>query len=349
MQRGRIITSPLPWRPLQFEPGARNSMSPTIADLPSLPEGAATEFGGKADGLRKLFSLDAKVPAGFSVSATTTMPSRWSGAEKKAFREKAAELLRTGPVSVWANFNVRETLPDPLYPLAWSGWRDVVSPVFASHVSGLPRSSPALRHLFYLDLIQGRMYFNLNAVVGPMKLPVIGPVIVEVQKDIDARATEIIQELISDNVLQPRRMPGSRWLAPVRGFLPFLRCLWRVRHMIGPRRELKKQERLAVAIRCRPQVARLSDAELLDELNLIGRPECHPMLANVHMLGASLAVYVAARWGFKGHSDALRLLTTGISANPTTQISIGVDELTEAARPLFWPTVLELTFLRVVA
>jgi len=34
-----------------------------------------------------------------------------------------------GPVTVWSNWNVRETMPEPLFPFTWTFWRDKLLPV----------------------------------------------------------------------------------------------------------------------------------------------------------------------------------------------------------------------------
>ena len=41
----------------------------------------------------------------------------------------SCEVADDGPVTVWSNWNVRETLPDPLLPLTWTFWCDQILPM----------------------------------------------------------------------------------------------------------------------------------------------------------------------------------------------------------------------------
>ncbi len=49
--------------------------------------------------------------------------------------QRAVQVEEEAPITVWFNQNVRETMSDPLYPLAWTSWRDAAIPVVTSHVS----------------------------------------------------------------------------------------------------------------------------------------------------------------------------------------------------------------------
>ncbi len=66
----------------------------------------------------------------------------WRGPWPPAYIiQRAVQVEEEAPITVWSNLNVRETMPDPLYPLAWTFWRDAAIPVVTSLVSGLPPSS----------------------------------------------------------------------------------------------------------------------------------------------------------------------------------------------------------------
>jgi phosphoenolpyruvate synthase/pyruvate phosphate dikinase len=68
-----------------------------------------------------------------------------------------------GPVTVWSNWNVRETLPDPLPPLTWTFWVESILPTVGERFFGFQKGSATLKQLSGLDLINGRIYFNMNA------------------------------------------------------------------------------------------------------------------------------------------------------------------------------------------
>src|SRR5262249_50407904 len=71
-----------------------------------------------------------------------------------------------GPVSGGANWNVREVIPDAMEPLEWTLWRDEILPAVAEPLFGVSRRSPLFRHVLAVDLVHGRIYWNMNGLVG---------------------------------------------------------------------------------------------------------------------------------------------------------------------------------------
>jgi pyruvate,water dikinase len=102
---------------------------------------------------------------------------------------------------------------------------------------------------------------------------------------------------------------------------------------VRSRRVLAELEAWAASIAHRPALGSLSDTELLREMRLLGEPECRPLARGQSALVVSFLFYAAGEHAFRHYPEAHRLLTAGIG-NPTTAISIGIDELVEAARPL---------------
>lgn len=84
----------------------------------------------------------------------------------------------------------------------------------------------------------------------------------------------------------------------------------------------------------RPPVSSLDDQALLGELRLLSAPEAGALHDGLAMVNFVLFVWLLADWLFRPWPAARCLLATGVEGNPTTQISVGVDELVEAARPL---------------
>jgi len=150
----------------------------------------------------------------------------------------------------------------------------------------------------------------------------------------DARTAALIDDLVATGVLRPRRLPGNRAALRLRLAASALRGTVQMARGIGPRRALRVLAEAAGVIARRAPVAGLTDAELVEEMRLWLRPEARRLLHGLQMEAVAGFVFIAARRAFRAHPRASELLTAGIAANPTTEISIAVDELAAAARPL---------------
>ncbi|MBI2837835.1 MAG: hypothetical protein HYX75_05950 [Acidobacteria bacterium] len=246
--------------------------------------------------------------------------------------QRSCQDANDGPVTVWSNWNVRETLPDPMYPLTWTYWRDVLLPVITHQVTGIPRSSELLRQHYGLDLINGRIYFNMNALLAA---PLLGRLSKRMLAIMDSRTGATMDRLLAAGALRRRRLAGSHVLLIPELLKATLLSLLRMATVVRPRHALAVLEQDAVAVDRRPDVRRLSKYELLHEMQLWGRPECRRLLAGLQMEAVAGIIYFAAARMYRAYPEAWQKLTTGISANPTTQISLGVDALADAAIPLF--------------
>jgi rifampicin phosphotransferase len=251
-------------------------------------------------------------------------PPRWD-------IEPGAAGADDGPVTVWSNWNVRETMPSPLSPLTWTVWRDAVLPTVAQHLFGADKGSEDAQLLSGADLVAGRLYLNVNAMLAP---PLFGRFVLSVIGVMDSRAAASLQLLHAKGVLRPRRLTGHRLSRLARAGVASLRGLVRLRLALRPRRALAILETDAASIRRRAPLESLADTALAEELRLIASPECERLLYGLQMEGVAIAVFSAARRAFARHERAFQLLGTGIPANPTTRISLGVDTLVELARPL---------------
>ncbi len=243
---------------------------------------------------------------------------------------RSTDEVDDGPVTVWSNWNVRETLPDPFTPLTWTVWRDVILPMVNRSLFGI-RSSSLSRQLNSLDAINGRIYFNMNSALA---VPVFGRLILLLLPAIDARTSQTIAALVEAGVLNPRRLPGPKAALFAQVVLAGLRGLARLTVALLPRRALSALEQDAEAIARRPDVAALADGELLQEMSLFVAPDCRRLRDGLQMETVAMAVYLLATRAFERHPRARERLATGLPANPTTQISLGIANLTRAARPL---------------
>lgn len=169
---------------------------------------------------------------------------------------------------------------------------------------------------------------------GFLSYPMLGPLARRLIHVIDARVAEPMERLIRDGVLRPRRLPGSRVTALLRLAGASVASTVRLARGLRPERSLAALHEAGMAIGRKEDVARLSDADLLAELDLWRRPECRTLRDGLQMEAVAVLVYGVAAAAFRGHERALQLLATGIPANPTTRISIAIDGLVEAGRPL---------------
>lgn len=236
-----------------------------------------------------------------------------------------------GPVTVWSNWNVRETVPDPMAPLTYTYWTDVVLPTVGAQVFGFPRNSSLLHDLKGLDQVNGRIYFNMNCMLA---IPILGRLTALLLKSMDPRAARVTHDLFAQGVLRPRRVGGSVWVVAPATAAASLRSLFRFRRTLFPRRALRSLEHDGAALAARPPLAPMSEADLLGDLHLLERPKHLGLLFGLQMEAVAMVVYHVATRAYRHHPRALGLLATGIPANPTTQISLGIDELAEAAGPL---------------
>ncbi len=77
--------------------------------------------------------------------------------------------------TVWTNANVRETIPDPISPLCWSIFDGVFFPYMFTDVFDFPITRQQYHNFRPVELLSGRLYWNINNTMAFMK--VIGPII----------------------------------------------------------------------------------------------------------------------------------------------------------------------------
>ncbi len=235
-----------------------------------------------------------------------------------------------GPVTVWSNFNARESLPDPLHPLTWSLWRRSILKAITRDVQGVPPNMPHADRATGFDLVGGRVYFNLNALLGS---PAVGRRLPKLLRLLDRQAAEVAARLIDEEVLRPRALGGRLWKA---------RCLLAVGLGAGgrflpalrPRKALAAMARVGEAVRARPPIGELGEVELLIELGLMEDRDNRPLSRGLALATIGMFVFLAGDRLFRPWPRARSLLCAGAEDNPTTAVSVGIDRLIEAARPV---------------
>jgi phosphohistidine swiveling domain-containing protein len=83
--------------------------------------------------------------------------------------------------TVWCNANVRETIPDPISPMTWSVFDTSFFPGIMIDVFGFPVSEEQYRKFRPVEMLSGRLYWNMNNTLAYGKP--IGPIIDSIQGD----------------------------------------------------------------------------------------------------------------------------------------------------------------------
>jgi pyruvate,water dikinase len=150
---------------------------------------------------------------------------------------------------------------------------------------------------------------------------------------VDYRAGAVVSDLAEQGVLTPRRLRGGGGpaLASLRARLHSIPGTLRA---LRPGKCLTDLESSAAAIAQRPAVETLDERALLAELRLWESTDAGTLRDGMQMLTVTLLVWMAADRLYAPYPDAQRLLVAGIRGNPTTEISVRLDELIEAARPV---------------
>ena len=236
-----------------------------------------------------------------------------------------------GPITVWSSWNVRETMPDPLHPLTWSLWRETILPFLTERFFGVPRRSSIFHEVATLDRIQGRVYFNLNAALA---IPVLGPLLRTTLHHVDYRAGAVVDDLLARGILTPRRLRGARRAPALQSVWSMVRSSPGTLRALRPKACLADLEAAAAEVARRPAVETLDVPALLAELRLWESTDAGALRDGMQMLTLALLTWIAVDRLFAPFPDAQRLLVAGIRGNPTTEISVRLDPLIEAARPL---------------
>ncbi len=106
----------------------------------------------------------------------------------------------------WSNWNVRETLPYPLTHFSWSAFNDGFFPHLFKKFFGLKKTSKLYPCNHIIDLVYGRIYWNMNMVYGH---PLMGPFASAGIDQIDAQAGRTFRKLHKEKKLQPVKFGWS--------------------------------------------------------------------------------------------------------------------------------------------
>lgn len=236
-----------------------------------------------------------------------------------------------GRLIVWANHNLRETMPYPHTPFSWSLWNYLVFPSMGAPLGLMDPDKKPDEQPNLVDLVDGRIYFNANVLMGLIPLP--PSVMLRLGRVLDAEVAGITEELLRSGELKPLR--GPRRLRNVGRFL------WRMPLLIY--RKTKPAYAWQQLRNCQEEVASFSkmDLRILSEEQILAlaryfATENIPRSAEV--LGAallatpvlSILLELLPRWGL---ADAVPALMSGIRGNPTMETALALWDVAEKAGP----------------
>lgn len=240
-----------------------------------------------------------------------------------------AEHSRQGKLTIWANHNVRETMPYPHMPFSWSFWNYLVLPSMARALGiVVPKESPDEAPSF-VDLVDGRIYWNGNVMAGLLPLP--QSLQVRMGRLIDAEVAGICAELFRSGDLKAWRRPHQ--------LRQIVRFFWRIPDLM-----LRKNKPTCAwqELRdCQEEVASFSkiDLSILNEEQILALaryfateniPRCMDVLFAGFLAALALGLLpdLLTRWGF---ADAAPSLMSGIRGNPTMETALALWDLAAKA------------------
>ncbi len=113
--------------------------------------------------------------------------------------------------TVWCNANVRETIPDPISPMTWSVFDASFFPGIMIDVFGFPVSVEQYRKFRPVEMLSGRLYWNMNNTL--MYGKPIGPLLDSISGDraVDPQMATAFRAVDINNL--PKIMSGPRMFA----------------------------------------------------------------------------------------------------------------------------------------
>ncbi|UCG30322.1 MAG: hypothetical protein JSV53_00155 [candidate division WOR-3 bacterium] len=162
--------------------------------------------------------LSELVKAGKKIERIFKSPQdvEWAFQKGKLFILQSRPIFVQIPVpgkkgTVWCNANVRETIPDPVSPMTWSIFDTSFFPAIMIDVFGFPVSEEEYRRFRPVEMLSGRLYWNMNNTLGYGKA--ISPILDFVSGDnaIDPQMAAAFRSVDIDNL--PEILPKPRMIA----------------------------------------------------------------------------------------------------------------------------------------
>ena len=239
--------------------------------------------------------------------------------------EYGARSPQEPPIVVWSDFNIRESLPEAVPLFTWEIWKANLSPFITRSLAGIPEGHKAHDQALVLDRVNGRICFNMNALLGGLA----GPKIPELMGLLDEEVSQQLIGLRDSALLFPRHLPGgplSRLKAATDCGLSTLRLS---PLLFQPIKALRTLLELGEQLSQRPPLESLTHQELLTELRLLSSPEAKAIRDGINLASFGALILGIAERLFHKWPKAQGLLAAGIPNNPTTAMSIAIDRMAE--------------------
>lgn len=240
-----------------------------------------------------------------------------------------------GRLIFWGNYNVRDTMPYPHTPFSWSFWNYLMGPplltalgILAPEDRGNWEDIPVL-----LDLVDGRLYFNMNVAAG-MSFRRPHWLVVRIAGLLDAELGPIMKDMLASGEFVPlgRRFSFRRFWHSLRHAPAGLGTLLGKTSAEQAWRELES---------CKEEVASYSgiDPRMLSEEQIIATARYFArenlprsviaLIAAAPALPASVLLsWMLRRWG---QGELFPRLMSAVGSNPTLETALAMWDLAEQA------------------
>lgn len=237
-------------------------------------------------------------------------------------------LARTQTV-FWCDWNTRENMAYPLKPMAWSFFNDILVPEIMAVLYGIGPGSPLERYCHFIDLVDGRAYWNMTLLAGH---PFARNTIMKLLGRLDMEAHQAFSALSAAGEFVPARLPIARRSLVVpflRNALTFLSFPWLASTAWIERRTREFCARADEYVAL--DLGRLSTLEMFSQARCYGRVIAAFAFPLLMVAGKSL-VGIAVIERLIRRRPGLRIddLLAGIPGNKTTETALELYKLSQA-------------------
>lgn len=261
----------------------------------------------------------------------TTLQAPPAAAPVIWFDPRAQELLR-GKVVFWSNFNTGEMMPYPLTPLSWSYFAEVIFPGMFKQFFGLTPDDPLYPYYSnMIDLVYGRVYWNINMLFGN---PMLGAIFRKNLHTIDQKAGEMLNTLMQQGELHPVKTPVRLkylWSALLQSLRLFGALLLTPKlftpEVVAQRARKYWDEALAFE---QADLKTLSDADLLRQVKTFSEYSANFWSFAFLLIGYAVFGYEILRWLVRTWPDVpADKLLAGIPGTKTTEGALALYQLAD--------------------
>lgn len=247
--------------------------------------------------------------------------------------KKNKEALK-GKLIVWSNWNTRETMPMPQTPFGWSFWNSLVLPVVMEHAVGIRKDHPDFEQHLALDRVEGRLYFNMNVLLG---MPLLGGIFLRLLKFLDFETTAVMEDLVKSGEFEPVTFP-HRWRSYRDALAACVKGVFRLPQTMrslsaaNARRVYDEVERDAKE-RVNRDLSMMNDGEIFKEAEAMIVQTIMKVWPTFVWYGFGFLGYVIVKFNVRKWPEihAEKLLAGLLPANKTTEMALKIWKLTEGA------------------